>query len=88
MPENVRNAVDIANMKKKHSEFWYKLSNMSDKVYVYNQLFNHKRPLFEKAFHQRKQEQKEKERQSRKQSRIYNLHLKNDISNHSQSFFT
>lgn len=35
LPENVRNAVDIAHMKQKHSQFWYKLQNLNDKIFVF-----------------------------------------------------
>jgi hypothetical protein len=35
LPENVRHAVDIAKTKSKHSEFWYRLETLNDKIFVF-----------------------------------------------------
>jgi len=35
LPENVRNAIDVAKMKAKHSEFYYRLQKLSDKILVF-----------------------------------------------------
>jgi hypothetical protein len=32
LPENVINAIMIAQNKKQHSDFWYKLSGLNDRI--------------------------------------------------------
>ena len=44
MPPNVRNAIDIAEMKKKHSAFFYKLETLNDKIFVFRELYYSKMP--------------------------------------------
>ena len=39
MPENVRNAVDLAKIKSKHSEFWYRLETLNDKIFIFRSIF-------------------------------------------------
>jgi hypothetical protein len=56
LPENVRNAIDIAKMKSKHSEFFYKLQTLNDKIYVFRKIFYSKMPRHDKVFLQKKQE--------------------------------
>jgi hypothetical protein len=55
LPENVRNAIDIAKTKSKHSEFWYKLQTLNDKIFVYRSVYYSKMPAFQKAFIEKKQ---------------------------------
>lgn len=55
LPENVRNAIDIAKMKSKHSEFWYRLQTLNDKIFVYRSVFYSKMPAYQKAFIEKKQ---------------------------------
>lgn len=35
LPPNVRSAIDTAKYKEKHTDFWYRLENLNDKIYVY-----------------------------------------------------
>ena len=44
LPPNVRNAIDIAEMKKKHSSFFYKLETLNDKIFVFRELYYSKMP--------------------------------------------
>jgi len=46
LPENVRNAIDIAKMKSKHSEFWYKLEILNDKIFIFRSMFYSRMPAF------------------------------------------
>ena len=46
LPENVRNAIDLAKMKSKHSEFYYKLQTLNDKIYVFRTHFYSKMPAY------------------------------------------
>ena len=46
LPENVRNAIDIAKTKSKHSEFWYKLQTLNDKIYIYRSVYYSKMPAY------------------------------------------
>jgi len=44
LPENVRHAIDVAKMKSAHSEFWYKLENLNEKLMIFKMLFYSKMP--------------------------------------------
>ena len=39
LPENVRHALEIRKSKTKHSEFYYTLRSLNDKIDLYTQLF-------------------------------------------------
>lgn len=54
LPENVRNAIDISNIKSKHSQFYYRLQNLNDKIFVFNSLFYQNLPNFERVFMKKK----------------------------------
>ena len=54
LPENVRNAIDLAKMKQKHSEFYYKLQTLNDKIYVFRTHFYTKMPAYQRAFLEKK----------------------------------
>lgn len=54
LPENVRNAIDLAKMKQKHSEFYYKLQTLNDKIYVFRTHFYTRMPAYQKAFIEKK----------------------------------
>ena len=63
MPENVRHAVDMAESKAKHSEFWHRLDGMNDKLSVYKHLFYEKMPRYQKVWYEKKmKEEQEKVR--------------------------
>ena len=55
LPENVRNAIDIAKTKSKHSEFYYKLQTLNDKIYIYRSVYYSKMPAYQRAFIEKKQ---------------------------------
>ncbi len=44
LPENVRNAIDVAKMKKKHSDFYYRLKILNDKIHIFTSIFYNKVP--------------------------------------------
>ena len=46
--ENVLNAIDSRTHKQKHTEFFYKLDELKDRIEVYNELFNSNVPKFMK----------------------------------------
>jgi len=46
LPENVRNAIDVAKMKKKHSDFYYRLRLLNDKIHIYTSIFYSKVPNY------------------------------------------
>lgn len=46
LPENVRNAIDIAELKQKHTEFWRRLETLNDKIYVFRSVFYTKMPSY------------------------------------------
>jgi hypothetical protein len=47
LPENVRNAIDISKKKSKHSDFYYKMASLNDKISVYKKIFYTSAPKFE-----------------------------------------
>jgi hypothetical protein len=46
--ENVVNAIDIRLHKQKHTDFFYKLDELKDRIEVYNELFRTNVPKFMK----------------------------------------
>lgn len=46
LPENVRNAIDVAKKKANHSEFYYRLQRLSDKILVFRSVFYSRIPKF------------------------------------------
>ena len=54
LPENVRNAIDVAKMKRKHSDFYYKLNILNDKLHVYTSMFYDKAPSYEHRWYEKK----------------------------------
>mmetsp|Transcript_24000 Transcript_24000/g.36870 ORF Transcript_24000/g.36870 Transcript_24000/m.36870 type:complete len:101 (+) Transcript_24000:514-816(+) len=50
LPENVRHAVDVAKMKSKHSEFWYKLQTLNDKIFIFRSIFYTKMPSYQRHY--------------------------------------
>lgn len=54
LPENVRNAIMLAEAKKKHSTFWYQLCSLNDKIRVFTSIFYNKRQFHEKLYDQKK----------------------------------
>ena len=79
LPENVRNAIDIAKMKSKHSEFWYKLEILNDKIFIFRSMFYSRMPAFQKAFLDKKRKilearlKQQKEAAEREMNRNMNM---------------
>ena len=61
LPENVRNAIDLANMKSKHTQFWHRLEALNDKIYVFRDVFYGRIPAYQKAFYDKKRKELEEE---------------------------
>lgn len=47
LPENVRNAIDLSKKKSKHSDFYYKMASLNDKIAVYKKIFYTSAPKYE-----------------------------------------
>ena len=54
LPDNVRTAIDVAKSKAKHSEFYYRLQTLNDKIFVFQHVYYNKMPSFQRAFFERK----------------------------------
>ena len=54
LPENVRHAIDVAKLKSKHSDFWYRLETMNDKLYVFRSIFYGAVPQYQRVFLEKK----------------------------------
>ena len=66
LPESVRHAIDVAELKSQHTGFWRRLQTLNDKIYVFRSVFYSKMPSYQRAFYEKKQkaleEQLEKEK--------------------------
>ena len=66
LPKNVQHAIDVSREKAKHSEFYYRLKGLNEKIYTYKQIFYDKIPAHQKRYMmkqlQKKQEQQMKEK--------------------------
>ena len=47
LPENVRKAIDMAKMKKRHSDFYYKLTLLNEKINIFTNIFYSKVPQYQ-----------------------------------------
>lgn len=56
LPENVRNAIDIAEMKQKHTSFFNKLQTLNDKILVFRSVFYNRMPEYQRIFMEKKRE--------------------------------
>ena len=59
LPTNVRQAIKWSTMKAKHSEFYYKLQNLNERIGIYKELFSSKTPGFQTDFLQRRKKYRE-----------------------------
>ena len=50
MPENVRAAIDLSRVRSKHSEFYYRLRGLNERIRIYKGIFYNKVPHFQKAY--------------------------------------
>ena len=55
----MRQAIDTARRKAKHSDFHGRLRSLTDKIGVYRKLFYTKAPAFERRFYERKRQRLE-----------------------------
>ena len=56
----MRKAIDVANLKTKHSTFFYALQNLNDKIFVFRQVFYNKRTFFDQYFSEKQKEELKK----------------------------
>ena len=47
LPPNVRKAIDYAKQKKKHSDFYYKLRLLNDKIHIFTSIFYSRVPNYQ-----------------------------------------
>ena len=69
MPENVRSAIDVAKTKKKHSDFYYKLRVLNEKIHIFTHVFYGKMPNYQ-IFWEKKKEKELKEQLIREKEKI------------------
>ena len=62
LPANVRHAIDKGKLKAKHSEFYYRLKGLNERIYTYKQIFYDKIPVYQRNY-MIKQVQKKQEKQ-------------------------
>ena len=55
----MRKAIDVAKMKSKHSEFYYRLQTLNDKIFVFRNVYYDKMPNFQRVFLERKKKELE-----------------------------
>ena len=60
LPSNVQEAIMKSKEKAKHSEFYYKLRNLQDRIGVYKTMFYNRKPVHLKMFLARQKEHREK----------------------------
>jgi len=46
LPENVRHAIEVSQLKAKHSDFYYKLKGLNEKISTYKEIFYDRVPKF------------------------------------------
>lgn len=56
LPDNVKQAIDKAQSKAAHSDFYYRLQTLNDKIYVFRNVFYTKVPSYQKAFYEKKRQ--------------------------------
>ena len=59
LPENVRHAVELSRRKSKHSDFYYILKELTDKIDIYTSVFYNRRPKYHDTYLRNKMRQKE-----------------------------
>lgn len=66
LPIQVQNAISNSKVKAKHSDFYYRLTDLGAKIDIYNKFFRYKMPQHQLAFmlkqkmHEEQQEKKKK----------------------------
>ena len=59
LPENVRAAIELSRERSKHSEFYYKLRGLNERIKIYKNHFYHKVPYYQRA-HMKQMEHRQK----------------------------
>ena len=54
LPWNIRNMINLNEMKSKHEKWWNRLAMLNDKLMVFNKTFDQKLPNFERSFLEKK----------------------------------
>ena len=54
LPENVRAAIELSQEKSKHSEFYYKMKELNDKITVYKKIFDNRVPAWQRQYNKKK----------------------------------
>ena len=57
LPENVRAAIDVAKTKKKHSDFYYKLRLLNEKIHVFTDVFYGKMPNYQMYWEKKREKE-------------------------------
>ena len=66
MPKHVQDAIVNGKKKAKHSEFYYKLRGLNEKINLYTKLFYNRVPAYQRAYMQKRvMEKQEKQRRER-----------------------
>lgn len=50
LPANVKHAIDVSRDKAKHSEFYYRLKGLNERIYTYKQIFYDKMPKHQRIY--------------------------------------
>ena len=50
LPANVRHAIDVGKQKAKHSEFYYRLKGLNERIYTYKGIFYDKVPAYQRSY--------------------------------------
>lgn len=50
LPRNVRDAIENGKQKAKHSDFYYRLKNLNEKISIYKKIFYGKVPQYQKTY--------------------------------------
>ena len=63
LPDKVKNAIELAQKKKKYSDFYYQLDDVNEKIKVYTKLFKTNVPSYQEAWMlKKKKEQEERQK--------------------------
>lgn len=58
LPANVRHAIDVSRDKAKHSEFYYRLRGLNERIHTYNRIFYNKMPKYQQVYIQKQIQKK------------------------------
>lgn len=81
LPENVRSAIDIARKKAHHSDFYYRLEVLNDKLLVFQDMFYTNMPQHQKTFYERKKYELEEKLEEQRAKHLQGLSVLNKLKN-------